>query len=572
MPEIEAPNIQTSKNSSAVALANAAIQSEKTMRPFRDQRLAFVKAFVGPYYGAGSDRHDPFNLLFSLVSTLVPALVIDPKGDVTTRNELLGPVAELMRLTCDSVADEIGLAHVFRQGAVNSLFGQGILKTYLAPTDAAGFDPEGNILEDPGQVHVKVVDDDDWIPDASARVLSEMGYEGNRTVQPYEWAMDSGIYDRAALGKVAKAQVGRVQRTEDIWRGGKKPADDPSDFIKRVETVDFWIPHEDRIVVLPGDLNDTVGYLAEIEYDGPERGMYDHFGFTPVPGNLLSLPLISAIYDIFVMMNKQARKVARQADRQKDIGVYSLGHEAAATAVKNASDGEMVAVADKDQVGVLSFGGAKEEGYRAVAWFDEWFNKVAGNPDVVAGTQREAKTLGQDVMKLGQAGVRLNDWRGIARSVGDSVYEKIAWYVWNDPDMKRQLVGVGADGTPYQEQWDWSKREGDFADYNFHLGVHHRPDLSPEERYERIKDVVQNIILPLAPIASPQGRTVDVDKIVERVMRLTGLDIDGSIFTEGEPTELSLNTPTSRQETRINMGQPSPARVEQTKEPVGAKA
>lgn len=573
MPEVAAPNIQTSKNSSAVALGKAAAQSEKLMRPFREQRQAFVKSFVGPYYGEGSDNHAPFNLLFSLVSTLVPTLVIDPKGDVTTTNELLGPVANAIRLACDSVADEIRLAKVFREAVINSLFGLGIIKTYLAPTEAAGFDPEGNLLEDPGKVIAKVIDEDDWIPDTTARKLYEMAYQGNRAVRPFDWAMDSGLYDRIALEKAEKEPTtGRVQRTEDIWRGGKKPGDSESDFVRRIEMVDLWVPHENIIVTLPGNLDDTEDYLAVAEYDGPETGPNDILGFIPVPGNLMPLPLIAVIYDLYVLINKQARKIARQAGRQKDIGVYSLGAEAAATAVTNASDGEMVAVADKNEVAVLSFGGAKEEGYRAVAWFDEYFNKIAGNPDVVGGTQKDADTLGQDVMKLGQAGVRLNDWRGIARAVGDSVYEKIAWHMWNDPDMERELMGVGADGAPYQDYWNWSRREGDFLDYNFHLSIHHRPDMSPDERYDRLKDVVHNIYLPLAQIAAPQGRTLDVDKIQTIAQRLVGLDIEGSLFIEGEPVDLNLNTAGAKQETRINMGQPSPARVEQTKEPVGAKA
>jgi len=305
--------------------------------------------------------------------------------------------------------------------------------------------------------------------------------------------------------------------------------------VDRVELLDIWLPDEGVVVTLPGDTDAMTQLLREREYSGPEFGPYDMFCYARVPDNVMPVPVLSTVRDLAEVINALARKIKRQSERQKDVGVYSMGHEEAAEVIRTAPDGAMVGVPDKNQIDVLSFGGPNESNYKAVAWFRDYYNLIAGNPELLSGAGPQANTLGQDEMNRAAASVRLSDWRAQILAAAASVVRKVAWYEWTDPVTDEELRLALPSGIEIPVRWSAKAREGDFLDYNFEINPYRRRLRDPEQQYRRTMEWLTNVAIPLSQLGAPQGVMLDVEEAARVTARQLGVDVGPWIFRRGAP-------------------------------------
>jgi len=537
-------NIQTTKTSSAVRLSNSCRKSEEMITPYRNQRRQFLKEYAGPYYGRGYNSIDPLNLIYSTVSTLVPNLAFTPEAVVTTHSPDKELFADLFALDLNALLDEINVAKTLRMLLIDAVFGMAIAKTALGPSGAAGTDEDGNWLSDPGKVFFEYVSLDDYVPDMTARSREEMAYEGNRFLINYEYALESGIFDNAEIERLRDAsnRYRNSSRASDLSRQGQAITSD-DEYVHRVELLNLWIPSEQRSVFLPGNPDLTLKYIGEVEWDGPEDGMFDVFGFTPVPDSLIPIPLIGAIYDLYVLCNKIATKIGRQADRQKSFIAVSEHQEEIADSVRDVRDGEVLVVPDASPSGISeqSIGGPSDDNYKAVAWFQDFFNRIGGNLDLMGGLKSMSNTLGQDAMNRSDAGVRVSDWREQCIKSFNSALRKMAHYEITDPVTVRNLTLIDNDfGLSIPIRWSPEAREGElFEKYFVNISTHGRAPMSPEEEMRSTEEWVSNILIPLAQIGGPQGLRLDVAKVAKLTSERRGLRGVSSFFRQGPPVLLS---------------------------------
>lgn len=522
-------NAKTSKTGGrpeAEALAMAVQHSEKSLEPYRWHWTLFRDRFAGAHYGHGdSDNPDPMNLLYSLVTTLVPALSVDPKATVSTVAGDLA-FAETFRLAIDDELDRITLAKTIKLVITDSLFGLGIIKTGLKA--GPGFEDEGNLEIDAGTIFSGRVSFLNYIIDMAGMVRENAQFEGDRYSINEDAARDSGMFDEAVLQQLIAAS--ETQRQNGIAEG-KEGYDD--EFIRRLYLVDLYLPTKKQVVTIPGDvMYSSFGYLREVDWDGDPSGPYDTTGFSPVPDKILPTPVIGAIYDLYQFVNKMGRKVVDQAERAKDIAVYQLGNEGDGDAIKDADDGHMIGLRDVEGVKVLSFGGAKDEGYKVIAWAQDLLNQIAGNPDLIGGLKADANTLGQDQLSLQNANARIDDWRQTALDTCSSVLRKIAGYIWTDKDTNRSLeLKEGQFTFPREFGRD---RDGEFEDYRIGIDAHHRPPMSPDQKYLRKQRWITEILIPLSEAAASQGLVLDVDKVAQTTGRDLGIEDASEMFVPAE--------------------------------------
>ena len=550
---------------SSIRLSRAVSVSDKQIGPFRRQRLEFVKRYGGPYFGKGYNVAEPFNIIFSIVSTLVPALMFEPRMTITTRHPELDEFANLLRLRCDHTLEEIEFDDVVRDVVLDSLFGAAVTKTGLAPSGMELHDAQGNFMADPGKPFVDRVDMDDYVVDMTARHRNEVAWEGNRFYVPFELAMDGGLFDRARLELLrSNMQTShRQDQVRDLTKSAAKSVYDEG-YYDRICLMDVWLPAENMVVTMSGDPEENVGYLAEVEWDGPESGPYDMWSFSRVPSNILPLPLICVLFDMAQMINRMARKMIRRGEAVKDVGVFNKGEEKDAEAVRVASDGDMVGVIDPTQFTTLKFGGDFKEGFDIVAWLQSYLNRIGGNLDLVGGLQAQAGTLGQDQMNLANARVRIEDWQRQVRRSADKVMEKIAWYEWTNDTLfeKKELYVPFQDSRlgAYIAEWG-NEREGDFLDYMFKVDPYQKREGSPEEQYARIRQWIMDIVLPMTQSAGVQGKVLDVAKLVEITGRHLGIEEASQIWKDvPEPVEVQAPARSSQTGTLRNPGQQSRGR------------
>jgi len=535
-PPKGAAGIRTSKNSQEIEqakkLKDLVVYSERRLDHHRTKRLEMIRHFAGPHYGSNWEMAEPLGLIYSLVSTLVPALLIRPRAMVTATDEDMMAFAETFRLRIDDEIKALKLDRTLKRVVVDALFATGVTKCGLRAT-GAGFDTSGNIADDPGAIYCDVVDFDDYIVDMTAKRRSEAAIEGNRYLVDYQDAMDSGRFERDELERYHEAKVAAAEASKARSIDGPASNErEEYELYDRLELIDLYVPKESAIITIPGDpVFEIGGYLAEAGWTGPAAGPYDTYGFTPVPGNMLPLPVCSVVYDLFLLINRVARKIGRQAERQKDLGLFSKGEEDSAEVIRDASDGEMVGVRDVDAVKAFSIGGVNENGYRAVAWLQDWMNRLAGNTDIIGGLNADANTLGQDQLNVANAGVRVNDWRGEVTAAADSTLEKIAAYIWSDPVTVRELRLEVAEGLSVPRTWHPDSKVGGFEEYTLSVDPYHFRDKGPEEMYRLTRQWIMDLSQPgLVQAAAAQGMALDVEKVAEVLGRNLGIDERDAMF------------------------------------------
>ena len=540
---------------SHVKLGASIKRSEERIQPFRDRRADFVRETAGPYFGQGFRTKRPLNLMFSLLSTLLPALLLDPKYWITARYEDMDGMADLLALNCDAAIEDMKLAKTFESVITDCLFGPGTTKTGIAPSEFGQRDEAGNVLSDPGEAFVESVDLEDWVPDMEARKREERDYEAHRFYLPFYLAWESGMYDTSKLDLLRLKQQGQIQKhksTADLHRGSTR-ATDREQYVERVSLMDVWCPGESVVKTVAGTYDDisAVGYLAEVEWDGPETGPYDEWGFTYLPGQPMPVPLFATVYDLYVLVNKLATKMGRQADRSKQILLFSKGSEEDAEAARTSSDGDVVGVMDVKQFANVTLGGADDQGFRTIERLRDYFNIVAGNPNVLGGLEAEAGTLGQEEIKLNRAGVRVNQWRNKARDSTDSVMTKVAFYTVTDPvavrDLEMELpynlgsipviwdgpmgeIRIGAASTLPIPSKD------ELFHYLFHINPYQKRAFDPDDQYTRILDWINRVVVPLQQAGMAQGDYINVPKLAELMAKLSGVeDQVRGLYVQGEP-------------------------------------
>ena len=375
--------------SSPQRLAQAVRLADERMRAFRRNRLLFLKQYAGPYYASasaatvGAAGPEPLNMIYGLVSVVLPHLVTrSPRAMIRTPSPRLRSRAEVFALAWDHLAREIDLGRSLRTVAADALFGAGVMKVGLAPgAHVEALSEPAGYLHDAGQPFADPVDLDDYVIDPNARTREHAAFEGNRYRLPLDYVLESGLYDRALAEKLsAQYTDGDAPRASELAGGA-----DAATGGEYVELTDLWLPAENVVVTIAGDAGAAQGFLREVQWYGPERGPYEMLGFHWMPDNVLPVPPVGLIFDLHVMINKIARKLGRQADRQKDLVLFDERVSEEAEQVRGASDGEMVGVENVDRYRQVSFGGGNERGYEHLEFLFEQFRRIGGNTDLLGG-------------------------------------------------------------------------------------------------------------------------------------------------------------------------------------------
>ncbi len=529
------PNIQTSRTSSAVRLAKAIDASDKRFEHYRKHTLALLKEFCGPYYTSRSAQHmkrEPVNTIATIVAIMIPNLAgTRVKSQITTKRAELRAFADLFKLLNDHVLDQIDYAGTFMRVVTSALFGMGITKTIL-DVEPLNDDPDfPNWLQDAGFPYVGQVDSDNYVLDPACTMREACAFEGDKFLIPVKTAVESGEYDVDALKQLDIAYHNQI--ADGNTAGISKGQGDLEQYEDFYQLVSVYLPREKMIVTLPSNEGESAKYLKEAAYEGPEGGPYDMLGFYFPPNNALPVPPVSMYFDLHLSLNEMVRKMARQSKRSKDIGLFQLSKTEDAKAIKNSSDGDMIGVSDPKAVGEFHIGGADPELYKAVGFVRELLNWVAHNPDSIGGLAAGEKTLGQDEMKLAQAGAVLAHMQATGQKFSKSVLRKVSWYNWTDPQTRVDLVQSLPGGLEISRIWSPDVREGEFPDYQSDVEPFVVSAENPLEQYRRMTQLATQIIIPLADKLMAQGKDVDVAEMIGDMSK--SIDVDTSKWITEAP-------------------------------------
>lgn len=525
-------------------LQNAITQSRRNLQRFRENRLAFIKEFVGHRYSDnGADDRVPTNFIELAVNIYVRHLAAQaPAVLITTKDDRLKPASEAFGLAMNHLLKEIDFETTLQRWVTDAMFSIGILKVGITPLELG--EQEG-FLHDATQPFADVVDLDDWVHDTTARRYEQIQFAGNRYRLPIEVVEESDDFDTRGLTLQPAVETAHNEqgdeRTSSIAgeEGSDRRAE--AEFDPTVELWDIWIPRRNQVITMlaeePGGGPSTRKPLRIIEWEGPEEGPYHVLGFGDVPNNVMPLSPVQVLYDMHDLANVVFRKLARQAVRQKTIGIGQVANQEDADAITNSSDGEFHNLQNPNGAKEMRFGGVDSTNF---AFFlqlkDLIYQMPGGNLDALGGLSPQSETLGQDELITASASVRMRDYQNRVYKATKAVVEALADYIWYDPLIDPPLT-KHVEGTSVEIPVSFSEeiREGDFLDYNVDFSPYSMQSRTPQQKLNTIMQAMQGLYLPALPYMQEQGITVDWEELANILAGYSDTEELRKILTLAQP-------------------------------------
>ena len=524
-------------------LSKAVRWSRDRMEVFRTRRRELVELLVGAHYSDnGSDKRQPINLL-DLASTIYKTQLAAnaPRVLCTTRHESLESSAVEMELGLNHLLEnEIDFETTTQRWVDTSLTQPfGIMHVRLishGKVEIEGDEPEAEgFWHDYGQPNADVIDFDDFVLDMDAKRWDQVQFVGHRYRADKEALKESGRFDPDKIEKLKPYRRDIYnedgdERTETISRGDHHGYDD-TQYRDTVELWDIWIPAENKIYTYEAtqDFDSVEGSFSGEpvgveDWYGPEGGPYHLLMLQEVSGQIMGLPPAAGWRDLHELVNTVYRKLGRQAERQKEVGVVPGHATEDGETVINANDGDLVKTNSPGQVAQMKFGGIDQTNHGFVVDAIGRFSWMAGNLDSLGGLSPQAETATQDKLISKAANQRIASMQKRVYKATRKAVEALAWYLFYDPLIELPITKqVRGTGRTLQTTYESANMEGDFLQYNIKIEMYSMQDQTPGSRLEMLQMVVGNLVMPMMEQMMQQGMSLDMPRLLSLVSRYANM-------------------------------------------------
>lgn len=521
----------------AEKLRSAIKHSRSRMEKYLQERKRAIQQFVGKHFGEnGSEDKIPIPMLAIAVNVYTRSIVARaPRYLVTSDKPELRPKAADFQLVVNQSVQQADLESVLRQAAKHAMFAFALVKTGMKVTSTILTDElTGEQEEVPiGEPFSALVDPDDAVIDMTARTWDEVEFVGHRFRVPLEQLKAMGVYDAEAIAKLETTENSRVNesRASDISSGGVTPSG--AELMPRVCLWEIYIPGTNEIYVLPDGEGEFL--KPPEQWAGPKNplGPYRFLGMTDAPGQLLPVPPTAWWMDLEQAANALWRKLIRQAERCKTIGIVTRDPEAA-SAIRDARDGEIVAAAEGSKIDEATFGQPDQLLTMLGIKLRSELSYIT-QVDVIGGMAPTAETLGQDRLIHAQAGALVDDMQDqmvkFAKDLGHDHAFFQFYFSTREVELVKKLRGYDI-GIPVR--WDPWADKGDFLDYQFDLEPYSMRGSTPSQQMQTLMNVVQ-ALMPFMPALQAEGKTFSGAAFIEAIAKYTNQPDLSAIIKDIEP-------------------------------------
>ncbi len=537
-------------------LARAASASREQLRDPRKFYHDHLKKMSGRWYAeGGADKEQYLNLHESIHHAYQNQLVGGcPQFLGTSSVPQLKAGAYELELALNHLSrHEINLQDTLEQAVSSALLSPiGAVKVGICP----GYKVEiEGYTHDVGQPFCDVVWFDDWIHDMTASRWDQIAFCGNRYRLPFDLYLQSGLVDPDEAKKLTLDDAS----TRNINERGDRRARMLSrveqydqELYRTIELWDFWLPLEKLVVTFAADQGSTIrGKPLHItEWNGPESGPYICLWFQMMAEQTLPMPPAAIWSDMHDLVNELWRKLARQARRQKNIGLAKGSEQKDIDAQMQANDGDVVPMSQGTEVIEVSRGGISQQNYGFAIDCLGRANSFAGNPDLFSGIQAQSPTATQDTMLSQQANIRLEKMKDRVYKFVSEIGESLGHYLFYNRVVPLPITKV-VEGTPYsiETMFDPGILEGDFLQYNISIEPYSLKRKTPEQRSAEITDIWRNDIMPMAPIMGQMGMMPSIEGYLRVKSRYQGIkDLSDLVQIQPSYMEQAVGQPPGGQQ------------------------
>lgn len=508
----------------------------RTTRWYRIQHTDLIREYAGGLYTDDNKRQQLSNLLLQTAETYVIALAANlPQVGVSTHNPKLRHFARNYKIAINNLIKEIRLDETLQEILLDSFFGPGIAKIYLA--DAPQIQIEENVWMNPGQPYCDRVSLDRFVWDTHATRFSQIQCAADRYRVPFHHLKDD-LYNQEAVAKLqpsSKYEGAYDDQAEDISYGRRGDSDEYTDMI---DLMDVWLPEEKLVVTWACDrsFRGTEGKpLVVQDWDGPEDGPYRFLNLGPVPDNTLPTSPASNLKPLHDLANSLLRKLAQQARRQKDLPIYNGSSVDSAKRLKDGSDGEWTRVDDVSQISVLKQGGIDQSNANFFGIVDSLYSSAAGNLKAKAGLGPQAETAKQEQMIASQISTQESGMRVKWLKFVTNIITDLGVLLWKD--VVKEMPGTFTlpdSGVAIDASWTPEKREGAFIDYNFDVLPESMAFKSQQQKAAELRQELMEWI-PIMPLLQQQGIQIDIKAYMSKMSEYKNLPELQEIFKYDQP-------------------------------------
>jgi len=478
-----------------------------------------LNARASGYYDIGYKRTHTLNLIDRGVSTVVPFLVEgDPKVMVNTKIASLKPWSWTTELALNFYIKKLKFAeNILVPCAINSMFSAGITKTTLTHDKDLVYGENTYQLATPT---VQVIDNTNYIGDASAKCRQDFVFEGDIYRLPTDYAKeffgkkfaDLIIADQTLFEDYSPEEISKPDFDRNLLS-----IRDYSTFI------DIYLKDEGVIITIMPD-GKTTKILRTVEWEGPPGGPYDYLCYNNFPETPVPIPPAWSWYDKDVTVNILIEKMRQQAEAQKDFLVYEDGAEDDIARITKTPSNGTVRVNNLALIKDMHTGGVNPLNYEWVNFILNEFTKEGGNADVVGGRSAQAPTLGQEQMLMANATRIIYNQLTRFHSFTSSIINKLAWGFWVDPTVwipvVKEIPGIGELPTIFSNKG----QVGDFYDFIFDIVPYSTQRTNPEMKFRGMMEFLTQWVVPTLPLRAQQGGSIDFQAVDETLARYKDID------------------------------------------------
>lgn len=358
------------------------------------------------------------------------------------------------------------------------------------------------------------IDPPDFICDPDAKKMTQARFLGHTFSRDLDDAKADERYDPEARQKLVS--VMETKQRELMAYPANKSDDRDRNALRLHE---LYVPEQQLIVTL-AEMTDAGGIiLRSSPYLGPDEGPYTLWGLDTVPGELLPIPPLMALFDEFMELQEHSRAMARAAKSHKKIGLAPLNGAKDAETVKNCPAGHVGLVQDPAQFKEMELGGATQYQQDFVEFLRHRLDRNMGFTDSQRGAAIGNSTATEANIAAGSADLRVDGMRDRIHDALLSLFRKILFFfheveeigpilmMKDDPLTGQQVPGVFYPGRWYggyvNGAWVPPQPESDYADFALELDVRSMTKQDDALEQKRAQDDM-TLAFNLAGILGPQ--------------------------------------------------------------------
>ena len=421
---------------------------------------------------------------------------------------------------------------------------------------------------------------DDWVHDMTAHGHEETDYCGHRYRMSLEQAKNEKSFNKSIRENLTAMDDYNYNESGDerlstLTQGASQHEGQLED---KIELWEIWLPKERLIVTLGPNEGDKP--LKVVEWNGPPNplGPYHLLYFNEVDGN--SMPLAPAMLwrGLHDVSNGLMRKLVREAQRYKVVGLTRGVDSEDAERIRTASDGEIVGVDNPEAIQEKMFGGIDQRNFAFMLQIKQLFSWQAGNLDLMGGLGAQSETATQDQLLHASASQRMSGMQDEVRIFTKKVMRDWGFHLWSDP-VESYPIRLNSQPLGPVDTFLTPEERGthDYLLHEIDVEPHSMQFVSPQERMAKLNQILTGVVIPSLPMMSEQGLGIDYKELLNTYSRYADLPELKDIIVgledvppgsdemgPGAPERPGMPSSTHRVNERVSRPGASPRGAEQT--------